>query len=106
MHIQAYRIAEQVSLPVMVCMDGFVLTHAYEEVDIPDQAAVDDFLPAFVPRQLLDPAEPMTIGAMVGPEAFFEVRYIAHAKQMQALDAIPEVAQRFALDFGRPSGGL
>jgi pyruvate ferredoxin oxidoreductase alpha subunit len=106
MHIQAFRIAETLSLPVMVCMDGFILTHAYEEVDIPDQKAVDAFVPPFEPRQLLDPAEPVTIGAMVGPEAFFEVKYLAHAKQMQALDVIPEVAQRFAVDFGRPAGGL
>jgi len=106
LHIQAYRIAERLSIPVMVCMDGFVLTHAYEEVDIPDQEAVDAFLPPFEPRQVLDPAEPVTIGAMVGPEAFFEVRYLAHAKQMQALDVIPEVAQQFAVEFGRGSGGL
>ena len=96
MHIQAFRIAEQLSLPVMVCMDGFILTHAYDEVDIPDQEKVDAFVPPFEPRQLLDPADPMTIGAMVGPEAFFEVKYLAHAKQMQALDVIPEVAQSFA----------
>ena len=69
MHIQAFRIAERVSLPVMVCMDGFILTHAYEEVDIPDQEAVDRFVPSFEPRQVLDPAQPVTIGAMVGPEA-------------------------------------
>jgi pyruvate ferredoxin oxidoreductase alpha subunit len=106
LHIQAYRIAEQVSLPVMVCMDGFVLTHAYEEVDIPDQDSVNAFLPPFEARQLLDPADPVTIGAMVGPEAFFEVKYLAHAKQMQALDVIPGVAQQFSMDFGRPSGGL
>ncbi len=106
MHIQAFRIAEQVSLPVMVCMDGFILTHAYEDVDIPDQKAVDEFLPPFSPRQVLDPAQPVTIGAMVGPEAFFEVKYLGHAKQMQALDVIPEVAQQFAVDFGRASGGL
>ena len=45
MHIQAFRIAEQLSLPVMVCMDGFILTHAYDEVDIPDQEKVDAFVP-------------------------------------------------------------
>ncbi|HET8975817.1 MAG TPA: hypothetical protein VFN15_04225 [Solirubrobacterales bacterium] len=106
MHIQAFRIAEEISLPVMVCMDGFILTHAYEEVDIPDQEAVDAFLPAFEPRQVLDPADPVTIGAMVGPEAFFEVRYLAHAKQIQALDLIPEVTRDFEAAFGRPSGGL
>ena len=106
LHIQAFRIAEEVSLPVMVCMDGFILTHAYEEVDIPDQAQVDSFLPQFEPRQVLDPADPVTIGAMVGPEAFFEVKYLAHAKQMQAMDLIPEVASDFATAFGRESGGL
>ena len=106
MHIQAFRIAEAVSLPVMVCMDGFILTHAYEEVDIPDQERVDAFLPEFEPRQILDPAQPVTIGSMVGPEAFFEVRYLAHAKQMQALDLIPEVSREFERGFGRPSGGL
>jgi pyruvate ferredoxin oxidoreductase alpha subunit len=106
LHVQAFRIAERLSLPVMVCMDGFVLTHAYERIDLPSASAVDAFLPPFEPRQVLDPADPMTIGAMVGPEAFAEVKYLAHAKQMQALDAIPEVAGEFERAFGRPSGGL
>jgi pyruvate ferredoxin oxidoreductase alpha subunit len=106
LHIQAFRLAEAVSLPVMVCMDGFILTHAYERVDVPSQAEVDAFLPAFEPRQLLDPGDPMTIGAMVGPEAFTEVRYLMHAKQMEALDVIPRIAADFASAFGRESGGL
>ena len=90
----------------MVCMDGFVLTHAYESVDLPAQADVDAFLPAFEPRQVLDPDDPVTIGAMVGPEAFTEVRYLQHAKQVQALDTIPEIAGEFAQRFERSSGGL
>jgi pyruvate ferredoxin oxidoreductase alpha subunit len=106
LHVQAFRIAEQCSLPVMVCMDGFILTHAYEQVDVPSREQVDSFLPSFEPRQVLDPDDPVTIGAMVGPEAFAEVRYLAHAKQMQALDLIPEVAAEFAAAFGRTSGGL
>ncbi|HEX6456377.1 MAG TPA: transketolase C-terminal domain-containing protein [Solirubrobacterales bacterium] len=106
LHVQAFRIAERLSLPVMVCMDGFILTHAFERIDVPEAAAVDAFLPPFEPRQLLDPAEPMTIGAMVGPEAFAEVKYLAHAKQLQALDVIPEAAAEFESAFGRPSGGL
>jgi len=106
LHIQAFKLAEALPLPVMVCMDGFILTHAYERVDLPSQEQVDAFLPAYEPRQVLDPAEPVTIGAMVGPEAFSEVKYLAHAKQMQALDLIPEVAADFAGIFGRDSGGL
>lgn len=106
LHIQAFKIAEELSLPVMVCMDGFILTHAYERVDMPDQAQVDKFLPPYEPRQVLDPSDPVTIGAMVGPEAFTEVRYLAHAKQMQALDLIPQIAAEFKQVFGRDSGGL
>jgi len=106
LHLQAYRLAEQLSLPVMVCMDGFILTHAFDEVDTIDQADADAFLPPFEPRQVLDPDTPMTIGAMVGPEAFTEVKYLMHARQMQALDAIPPIAADFEDRFGRPSGGL
>jgi pyruvate ferredoxin oxidoreductase alpha subunit len=106
MHVQAFRVAEELSLPVMVCMDGFVLTHAVEPLEVPSQEQVDSFLPPFTPMQLLDPADPVTIGAMVGPEAFTEVRVLAHAKQMQALDAIPRVAGEYEQLTGRPSGGL
>ncbi|MCP5152970.1 MAG: pyruvate ferredoxin oxidoreductase [Ectothiorhodospiraceae bacterium] len=105
-HIQAFRLAEAVSLPVMVCMDGFVLTHAYTRVDVPDQTLVDDFVPPFEPRQILDPAAPVTMGAMVGPEAFTEVRFLAHFKQLEALQIIPQQAAEFAQAFGRDSGGL
>ena len=106
LHLQAYRLAEEVSLPVMVCMDGFILTHAVEEVDLPDQDVVDTFLPPFEPRQVLDPAEPISIGAMVGPEAFTEVRYLAHLRQMQALELIPRIAAEFGAATGRVRNGL
>ena len=106
LHVQAFKLAEELSLPVMVCMDGFVLTHAVEPLEVPSQEEVDAFLPGYEPRQVLDPDEPVTIGAMVGPEAFTEVRYLAHAKQMQALDLVPEIAAEFASSFGRPTGGL
>ena len=106
LHIQAFKLAEELSMPVMVCMDGFILTHAFERVDIPSQEQVDAYLPPFDPRQVLDPKEPISIGAMVGPEAFMEVRYLAHAKQMQALELIPQYAATFKHIFGRDSGGL
>lgn len=106
LHIQAFRLAEELSCPVMVCMDGFILTHAYERVDMPAPGEVDAFLPPFDPRQMLDPAEPVTIGAMVGPEAFMEVRYLAHHKQLRALELIPQLAADFRTRFGRDSGGL
>ena len=106
LHIQAFRLAEALSCPVMVCMDGFILTHAYDRVDIPMQAQVDGYLPPYEPRQILDPADPVSIGAMVGPEAFTEVRYMAHHKQLRALTLIPQLSAAFERQFGRASGGL
>ena len=106
LHIQAFRLAEELSMPVMVCMDGFILTHAVERVDLPEQPEVDAFLPPYEPRQVLDPDDPVSIGAMVGPEAFMEVRYLAHAKQTLALERIPQIAEEFAARFGRTTGGL
>jgi pyruvate ferredoxin oxidoreductase alpha subunit len=106
LHIQAFRLAEELSCPVMVCVDGFILTHAYDRVDVPSQAEVDAYLPPFQPRQVLDPSHPVSIGAMVGPEAFTEVRYLAHHKQLRALALIPQLSERFRTQFGRASGGL
>ena len=106
LHVQAFRIAEELSLPVMVCMDGFILTHAVEQVDVPEEEQVAKFLPPYEPRQVLDPEHPMSIGAMVGPEAFTEVRYLAHHKQKQARELIPQVQKEFEKIFGRQSGGL
>jgi pyruvate ferredoxin oxidoreductase alpha subunit len=106
LHILGFRLAEQLSTPVMVCMDGFVLTHAVEEVELAEPSQVDAYLPPYQPRQVLDPAHPVSIGAMVGPEAFLEVRYLAHRTQLRALEVIPALAAEFGEVFGRPGPGL
>ena len=106
LHVQAFALAEDLSIPVMVCMDGFVLTHAVEGVDIPEQAQVDAFLPRFRPRQVLDPDAPISIGAMVGPEAFTEVRYLANAGLLRALQRFPDIAAAYARQVGGNAGGL
>ena len=100
LHVIAFRLAEQLSTPVMVCMDGFVLTHAIEALDTPDQDAVDSFLPPYRPRQLLDPAEPVTIGAMVGPAAFTEVRVLADRRLRQAATAYATLARDYRESVG------
>ena len=106
LHIQAFRLGEELSMPVMVCVDGFILTHAVERVDLPAQADVDAFLPPYEPVQVLDPRQPVSIGAMVGPDAFTEVRYLQHYKQTLALRLIPDLAAELEARFGRSSGGL
>ena len=106
LHIIAFRLAEELSVPVMVCMDGFILTHAYERVDMPSQEQIDSWLPPYKPSQTLDPADPVSIGALVGPEAFTEVKYLEHTKQLRVLERIPQLAAEFKTVFGRNSGGL
>jgi pyruvate ferredoxin oxidoreductase alpha subunit len=98
LHVVAFALAEELSVPVMVCVDGFVLTHAFEPLDVPGQSAVDPFLPPYAPRQVLDVDDPVAIGAMVGPEAFTEVRYLSHYQLTQALTVFPQVCD----GWGRP----
>jgi pyruvate ferredoxin oxidoreductase alpha subunit len=106
LHVQAFILAESLHVPVMVNMDGFVLTHAMEAIDVPEQDVVDALLPPFRALQLLDPEHPVTIGAMVGPEAFTEVKYLEARRQLRALDRVQGTADRFHEVVGRPSGGL
>jgi len=106
LHIQAFKIAEKAKCPIMICVDGFILTHAYERVDIPSQEEVDEFLPPYEAHISLDVNNPMAIGTMVSPEYFMEVRYLAHKKQMDSAALVQCVADKFAQKFGRDSGGL
>jgi pyruvate ferredoxin oxidoreductase alpha subunit len=106
LHIQAFRIAEQTFLPIMVCMDGFILTHAYEPVDIPEQKEVDDFLPPFKPRHIVDPRWPRGIGLYADPRFYMETRYILHRALEKSEETIKQVSDDFARAFGRASGGL
>ena len=106
LHIQAYKISEQTFLPVMVCMDGFILTHAFEPVDIPEQKEVDDFLPPFKPRHIVDPRWPRGIGLYADPRFYMETRYILHRAMEKSEKTIKEVSADFAKTFGRDSGGF
>jgi len=106
LHMQAFKIAERTNLPTMVCMDGFILTHAFEPVDVPDQKQVDDFLPPFKPRHIVDPRWPRGIGLYADPRFYMETRYILHRALEKSEDTIREVSTEFAKAFGRNSGGL
>ncbi len=108
MHIQAYKITEdqRVLLPVMVCMDGFILTHTYETVDMPTQEQVDAFLPPFDPLYKLDPKDPYTLGAFAGPEMYEEVRYEIQRDAIASKEVVKEVARDFQAAFGRWMGDV
>ena len=108
LHIQAYRIAEgpKIMLPVMVNMDGFILTHGLEVVDVPDQEQVDRFLPAYKPLFKLDVENPLTLGPLVDPDYYMETRFAMHETHKDILKLIPLVQEEFRKVFNRPTGGL
>jgi pyruvate ferredoxin oxidoreductase alpha subunit len=106
LHLQAFRIAEhpEVVLPVMVCMDGFILTHAYEPVDLISQEEADEFLPPFKPEHYLTPRNPLTYGAMLGPEAYMEARYQLERALTDSASVIEDVTLEFKKKIGRFQG--
>jgi pyruvate ferredoxin oxidoreductase alpha subunit len=106
LHVQAFRLAEALSCPVMVCVDGFKLAHACDSVDLPAQMQIDAYLPPPAARGSEGASVPAGIRAMAGPGTFTEMRYLAHHKQLRALGLIPRLAGEFLARFRRASGGL
>ncbi|WP_455645283.1 pyruvate synthase subunit PorA [Methanosphaera sp.] len=105
--LQAYKIAEnpEVSLPTMVCVDGFILTHTVDPVDLIPQEEVDEFLPRFKRTHFyLDPEDPMSLGTLADPEYYFELRYDLEAALEKSKSVIEEVGKEFGDKFGRYYG--
>lgn len=104
--IQAFRIAEATELPVMVCVDGFTLTHTLEPLDVPTQEQVDAFLPPFKFHRALGGPAPTSIGTLVGPEYFTEARHSHHQALLRATTEIEKVDRAWGEASGRSYGGL
>ncbi|HEX7515310.1 MAG TPA: pyruvate synthase subunit PorA [archaeon] len=106
--IQAYRIAEdkRIQVPMMVCMDGYTLTHTYEPVELLDQDLVDDFLPPYEPTDYLNVDDPKSFGMFADPDHYTEFRYQNHRALQTAKAVMGEVAKEFGEVFGRDYGGL
>ena len=115
--LQAYRIAEEIFLPVMVCYDGFVLSHTMMPVDVPDEGMVRTFLPPYVPHTTLSPEKPVTINPVffaarrenaegVLCDGYMEMRY----KMQDAFERSPKVitaaSNEWAKLTGRDHGGM
>jgi pyruvate ferredoxin oxidoreductase alpha subunit len=104
--IQAFRIAEECELPVMVCIDGFTLTHTLEVLDLPDQQQVDAYLPAFSFLRRLDPANPLSVGTLVSPEFFTETRHDHHQALVESAAVIVQAQREWLEISGHDTGGL
>lgn len=116
--LQAFRVAEELNVPVMVCYDGFLLSHTMMPVDVPTPEQIDAFLP---PRsgalQIVDPADPRNVGPVVMADprpdadgvmrpAYMEFRAMHQAALIEALDAVPCADAAYADAVGREWGGL
>ncbi len=115
--IQAYRIAETVYCPVMVCYDGFVLSHTMMPVDVPDAAAVKAFLPPYRPHTILSPDDPKNLNPVLFPgqrrdcegilrDGYMDMRYKLQAALEKSPETIRAVNTAFAETFGRDHGGM
>ena len=100
--IQAYWISEQVLLPVMVNLEGFILSHTYEVVDIPQQSEIDRFLPSPAPRDCLDVENPCLFGATT--DFYINFRYKMHQEMERAKVISQECDAKFQELFGRSYG--
>lgn len=108
LHIFAYAIAEhsQVMLPAMVCVDGYILGHGHETVDIPEENLVKRFLPDYKPLYKLDPNEPLTLGCLAAPEHYMETRVALQETHKELIGLIEKKSIEFNKTFGRNSAGL
>ncbi len=102
--VQAFKVSEQILLPSMVILDAFALSHTSEVVDVPDQKLVDEYLPPFNPRYILDPKEPHTFGGLTGPDGYYELRYKIEEAIQDSKRLINETGKEFGELFGREYG--
>lgn len=98
--IVAYKVAEEALLPVMINMDAFYLTHTSEAVQLPDQMAVDAFIPKRI-KPLLDSDHPVTFGNVCGADLYTSLRYVRHQDTNAVLDVWQKASVAYAKAFGR-----
>ncbi|WP_258360753.1 pyruvate ferredoxin oxidoreductase [Moorella sulfitireducens (nom. illeg.)] len=106
--LQAYKIAAhpEVLAPVMVCLDGYVLSHTEEIVEVPDQETVDRFLPPYRPEYSVDTRRPYVFGVGTGPDLYPAFKYNQQQAMLKAKEVIKEVERDFQAHFQRSYGGL
>ena len=106
--IQAYKLCEneQVFLPAMICLEGFILSHTTAPANIPNQEEVDAFLPAYKSGWMLDVDRPYSHANLVAPEYYMEFRYMIQEAMENAKQLIPKIDKEYGKQFGREYGGM
>ncbi|MBN2061817.1 MAG: pyruvate ferredoxin oxidoreductase [Deltaproteobacteria bacterium] len=115
--IKAFRLAEDVSIPVMVCYDGYLLSHTYMPFKIPDSTVVDKFLQPFKPYYKLDPENPANFNTVTLPDVrkdvrgepapgYIEIRHALHQDLIRSIHVLEEIDKIYAEYFGRGGNPL
>lgn len=106
--IQAYKLCEneQIFLPAMICLEGFILSHTTAPANIPNQEEVDAFLPAYKSGWMLDVDRPYSHANLVSPEYYMEFRYMIQEAMENAKQLIPKIDKEYGKQFGREYGGM
>jgi len=110
--LKAFRLAEEVSIPVMVCYDGYYLSHTYMPYDVPGQVQVDRFLPPYHYKHTLNPEAPENLNSVTMPDArknvhgemapsYMDIRYNLHQELIQSIGTFEEIDKAFQEIFGR-----
>ncbi len=110
--LKAFYLAETVNVPVMVCYDGYILSHTYMPFEIPAQTDVDKFLPPFKPAYALNPGQPANLNTVTLPDirpdvrgnmapGYMEIRHNLHTDMRDAIDVMADIDKKFAKVFGR-----
>lgn len=104
-YLQAMRIAEAVSLPIMICQDGFITSHAIENIELVETEKVKAFVGEYRPQHsLLNPKEPMAVGAYATPVYYMEAKRQQAQAMLDAKEVIQQVGAEFAAMTGRHYG--
>ncbi|HQI01010.1 MAG TPA: pyruvate ferredoxin oxidoreductase [Deltaproteobacteria bacterium] len=115
--IKSFALAEEMMIPVMVCYDGYLLSHTYMPFDVPESSLVDAFLPPFNPPYSLDPSRPANLNTVTLPDvrpdvrgdmalAYMEIRYLLHKDMLDAIPALSKIDERYQSVFGRGGNPL
>ena len=110
--IKAFYLAETVSIPVMVCYDGYILSHTYMPFQVAEEEEVDEFLPRFSPNYALDPLNPANLNTVTLPDCredirgekapgYMEIRHDLHSDLRRSLDVWTDIEDKFLHKFGR-----
>jgi len=110
--LKAFYLAETVNVPVMVCYDGYILSHTYMPFEIPTQEDVDKFLPPFKPAYALNPGQPANLNTVTLPDirpdihgdmapGYMEIRHNLHTDMRDAIEVLADIDKKFADVFER-----